>query len=597
MKRTFALLAGVLAASRVFRLRPSYDPKLFSEMRWRSIGPLRGGRTKSAAGVASQPNVFYIGVCNGGVWKTTDYGRTWNPIFDDQPTGSIGAVAVAPSDPNIIYVGSGEGLQRPDLSVGDGVYKSTDAGKTWTHLGLRDGQQIPQIAVDPRNPDRLFVAVLGHPYGPNAERGLYRSTDGGADVREGPRQGREHRRLRRRRSTRRIPTSSTPRCGRRARVHGRTARGPARAAASSNRPTAARTWKPLTQRHSPERLHPGQHRDRAEQHEAPVRVASRRRGGVGIYRSDDAGEHWARATTDPRPAGRIGGGDLSVPAVDPKNPDIVYVASTVAWKSIDGGKTWTGFRGAPGGDDYQRIWINPNHPNIILLVSDQGAIITRQRRRDLELLVQPADRADVPRQRRQRLPVSRLQRPAGERLGLRLEPRQRRPDHVPRMASGGRRGVRLRRARSARPQHRLRRQGHALRPPHRAGRRTSRPSRSAPPIMRTLRTAPVVFSQADPHVLFFAANTLWKTADGGNNWKQISPDLTRKTWELPASIGKYRDQPTAAPAQRGVIYAVAPVAARHQSHLGRHRRRPDPHHRRWRPALEGRHAARSSGRG
>ena len=116
---------------------------------------------------------------NGGVWKTNDYGRTWTPIFDDQPTGSIGAIAVAPSDPNIIYVGSGEGLQRPDLSVGDGIYKSTDAGKTWTHLGLRDGQQIPQIAVDPRNPNRLFVAVLGHPYGPNAERGIFRSTDGG----------------------------------------------------------------------------------------------------------------------------------------------------------------------------------------------------------------------------------------------------------------------------------------------------------------------------------------------------------------------------------------------------------------------------------
>ena len=114
------------------------------------------------------------------MWKTTDYGRTWNPIFDDQPTGSIGAIAVAPSNPNIIYVGSGEGLQRPDLSTGDGIYKSTDAGKTWTHLGLRDGQQIPQIAVDPRDPNRLFVAVLGHPYGPNAERGVFRSTDGGA---------------------------------------------------------------------------------------------------------------------------------------------------------------------------------------------------------------------------------------------------------------------------------------------------------------------------------------------------------------------------------------------------------------------------------
>ena len=131
------------------------------------------------AGVIGQPNVYYMASPGGGVWKTTDYGRTWTPIFDDQPTGSIGAIAVAPSDPNIIYVGSGEGLHRPDLSVGDGIYKSIDAGKTWTHLGLRNGQQIPRIAIDPHNPNRLFVAVLGHPYGPNEERGIFRSIDGG----------------------------------------------------------------------------------------------------------------------------------------------------------------------------------------------------------------------------------------------------------------------------------------------------------------------------------------------------------------------------------------------------------------------------------
>src|ERR1700738_4027458 len=156
-----------------------FNPDLFNSLHWRSIGPFRGGRTRAVAGVPSQPNLFYIAQVNGGVWKTDDYGRTWMPIFDDQPTGSVGCIAVAPSDSNIIYVGSGEGLQRPDLSVGDGIYRSTDAGQTWTHLGLRDGQQIPQIAVDPRNADRLFVAVLGHPYGPNQERGIFRSTDGG----------------------------------------------------------------------------------------------------------------------------------------------------------------------------------------------------------------------------------------------------------------------------------------------------------------------------------------------------------------------------------------------------------------------------------
>src|SRR6516225_7577046 len=152
---------------------------LYQEMRWRMIGPFRAGRTRAATGVPAQPSVFYVGPVNGGVWKSDDYGRTWLPIFDDAPTQSVGAIAVAPSDPNIIYVGCGEGLHRPDLSVGDGIYKSTDGGKTWTHLGLRDAQQVPALVVDPRDPNRLFAAVLGHPYGPNEERGIFRSTDGG----------------------------------------------------------------------------------------------------------------------------------------------------------------------------------------------------------------------------------------------------------------------------------------------------------------------------------------------------------------------------------------------------------------------------------
>ncbi|HET7189506.1 MAG TPA: glycosyl hydrolase, partial [Gemmatimonadaceae bacterium] len=174
------LLLAVLAAPLAPLSAQQIDSTTFAAMRWRMIGPHRGGRTVGAVGVPGQPNVFYIGVNNGGVWKSTDYGRVWRPIFDDQPTGSIGAIAVAPSDPNVLYVGSGEGLQRPDLSTGDGIYKSTDAGAHWTHLGLRDGQQIPAVIVDPRDPNRVFAAVLGHPYGPNAERGIFRSLDGGA---------------------------------------------------------------------------------------------------------------------------------------------------------------------------------------------------------------------------------------------------------------------------------------------------------------------------------------------------------------------------------------------------------------------------------
>src|SRR3954465_6850765 len=148
-------------------------------MHWRPIGPTRAGRARAVAGVAAQPNLAYIGFDNGGVWRSTDYGSNWEPLFDREPTGSIGAIAVAPSDPNVIYVGSGAGIIRPDLATGNGVYKSIDAGKTWTHLGLGDSQMIAMIDVSPRDPDKLFVAALGHPYGPNAQRGVFRSTDGG----------------------------------------------------------------------------------------------------------------------------------------------------------------------------------------------------------------------------------------------------------------------------------------------------------------------------------------------------------------------------------------------------------------------------------
>src|SRR6478672_9648702 len=179
-KRTALFIVTLLLISLTHNaFAQKVDPALLSSMKWRMIGPHRGGRTVGAVGVPQQPGVFYIGVNNGGVWKTTDYGRTWFPIFDDQPTGSIGDIAVAPSNPNVVYVGSGEGLQRPDLSVGNGMYKSSDGGKTWSYLGLDDVQQVGGLAIDPRNENRVFVAALGHPYGPNTERGVYRTNDGG----------------------------------------------------------------------------------------------------------------------------------------------------------------------------------------------------------------------------------------------------------------------------------------------------------------------------------------------------------------------------------------------------------------------------------
>ncbi|MGA2267554.1 MAG: glycoside hydrolase [Bryobacteraceae bacterium] len=544
------IAAAMLMASMAFGA--SYDAKFFGEMRWRSIGPYRGGRTRSAAGVPSQPNVFYIGVCNGGVWKSTDAGRTWQPIFDDQPTGSIGAIAVAPSDPNIVYVGSGEGLQRPDLSTGDGIYKSTDAGKTWTHLGLRDGQQIPQIAVDPRNPSRLFVAVLGHPYGPNEERGIYRSTDGGqtfdkvlykdentggSDVAIDP---------------------ANPNTVYAALWESR--QGPWENAAWDGKnggifksTDGGATWRQLTQG-----LGDGvTQANLAIAPSDPKRIyASLASGrGTGIYRSDDAGESWTRITTDPRPAARIGGGDLPVPAVDPKNADIVYSASVVTWKSIDGGKTWTGIRGAPGGDDYQHIWINPNHPEIMLIVSDQGAIVTVNGGQTWSSWYNQ--------------PTAQMYHVnADSAFPYRLCSGQQESGSACVASRGGDGQITFREWHPVGVEE----YGYAVPDPldpdivfggkvTRYDRRTGQVENVAPkPIrgadFRALRTAPVVFSQADPHVLFFAANTLWKTRDGGRSWQQISPDLTRKTWEVPASVGKYRESVEAS--QRGVVYTVAP---------------------------------------
>src|SRR5438067_7018709 len=176
--RVLALLILALGPA-VTAAQSAAPADVWSALRWRPIGPTRAGRARALAGVPSQPNVFYAGFDNGGVWRSTDYGANWMPLFDDQPTGSIGAIAVAPSDPNVIYVGTGAGIIRPDLAVGDGLYKSVDGGRTWTHLGLRDTKMIAMIDVDPRDPNRLFVAALGHPYGPNAERGIFRSTDGG----------------------------------------------------------------------------------------------------------------------------------------------------------------------------------------------------------------------------------------------------------------------------------------------------------------------------------------------------------------------------------------------------------------------------------
>lgn len=529
-------------------------PDLFKSLHWRSIGPFRGGRTRAVAGVPSQPNVFYIAQVNGGVWKTDDYGHTWNPIFDDQPSGSVGTIAVAPSDPNVIYVGSGEGLQRPDLSVGDGIYKSTDAGKTWTHLGLRDGQQIPQIAVDPRSAGTLLVAVAGHPYGPNTERGIFRSTDGGktfdkvlykdenvggSDVIFDPanpdvvyaglweaRQG---------------PWENAAWNGTSGGIYKSTDNGKTWTQLTSGLPENIIQVNLAVAPSSPNRL--------------IASVASP--GAVNLFRSDDAGQTWAIITKDPRPAGRIGGGDLSVPRFSPKDPDVVIIASTVSWKSIDGGKTWNAFKGAPGGDDYQNVWINPNNPDVVMLGSDQGAVITVNGGKTFSSWYNQ--------------PTAQMYHVnADNAFPYRLCSGQQESGSACVSSRGNDGEITFREWHPVSAEE----YGYVVPDPldpdivyggklTRYDRRTSqaqnimpKPFRGAD--FRVVRTQPIVFSPVDPRTMYFAANTLWKTRDGGRSWEQVSPDLTRKTFEIPETIGKFRSQPTAQATQRGVIYAVAP---------------------------------------
>ncbi|MGZ4810671.1 MAG: WD40/YVTN/BNR-like repeat-containing protein, partial [Thermoanaerobaculia bacterium] len=549
MKRAAILIFAIATIAHA----QTFDTTLFREMRWRMIGPFRGGRTVAGVGVPSQRGVFYIGVNNGGVWKTNDYGRLWFPIFDDQPTGSIGAIAVAPSDPNIIYVGSGEGLQRPDLSTGDGIYKSTDAGRTWQHLGLRDGQQIPMIAVDPRDPNRLYVAVLGHPYGPNAERGIFRSTDGGKNFEKV---------LYRDENTGAIDVvidPSNPQTlyaalweARQGPWENGSFRGPGSGVFKST--DGGSTWRELTAglpAKSDELSRVGLEVCAADPKRLYAIVDATKNSG--LYRSDDGGESWRRANEDERIWGRDG--DFNEVRADPKNADIVYVANVVTWKSVDGGKTFAAFRGAPGGDDYHRLWIDPNDSRVILNASDQGAVITVNDGQSWSSWYnqpsaqfyhvstdnafpyrvcggqQESGSACVQSRGDDGSIAIREWHPVGaEEYGYAV------PDPLnPDLIYGGKIS--------------------------RYDRRTAQVVDITPKPLRegnyrVIRTQPIVFSPVDPHILYFASNTVWKTTNGGQSWTEISPDLTRKDWTVPANVGKYAKDVKVT--QRGVVYALAP---------------------------------------
>lgn len=531
-----------------------FDPALFAQLHWRSIGPLRGGRMHALAAVPGNPPIMYAGADNGGIWRTNDYGRTWKPIFDKEPTGSIGSIAVAASDPNIIYVGSGEGIIRPDGALGDGMYKSTDAGKTWTHLGLRDTQKIPRVVVDPHNPNRLFVAAMGHPYGPNKQRGIFRSTDGGKtfqkvlyvdeytsgdDVAIDPKNPQV--------------VYATMWQQQQAPWENGSFSGTSGGIFKST--DGGSTWKQLTN---------GLPKDTVQ---ALIAIAPSDPGviyatigtdkGVHLYRSDDAGADWRVITKDARPAARIGGGDLPPLTVDPHNPNIVYSSTPVLWQSKDGGKTWTAIRGGPGGDDYQRLWIDPNDSNVLFAVSDQGAIVSVNGGHSWSSWYNQPTAAmyDVATDNHYPYRVCGGQQDSGSACVLsrgndgQLTAHDWHPVGAPEYGR-------------AVPD--------PLNPDIVYGGKVTRYNRATGQIQqvgpsrdkdngRVLRTMPLVFSPIDPHVLYSTSNVVWKTSDGGTSWTEISPDLTRQSnWNVPANVGKYAKTVKPASRDRGVVFALAP---------------------------------------
>jgi len=371
--RSFLMLpsALVLASGLAAQTVPA---ALFDGLSWRMIGPFRGGRAESATGVPGDPNTFYFGAVGGGIWKTTDGGTVWNPIFDGQHIASIGAIEVAPSNPNIVYAGTGETDLRSDISFGDGMYKSVDAGKTWKHIGLEDSRQIGRILVDPENPDIVYVAALGHAYGPNEQRGVFRSTDGGRTwskvLYKGPETGA-------------VDLASVPddpktiyatlwNAHRPPRIQYAPIEGPGSGLYKSS--DGGEHWAQVQGHGLPE----------DEWRRAGVAVA-RGTGGRrvyvlvdakagGLFRSDDAGSTWVRAGTDPRITSR--GWYFGRLTVDPKNPDVVYLPNVALYRTADAGKSFAVVRGAPGGDDYHFLWIDPSMPSRMILATDQGVTIS-----------------------------------------------------------------------------------------------------------------------------------------------------------------------------------------------------------------------------
>jgi len=608
------------------------------------LGPFRGGRCDAASGVPGRPDEFYFGHVNGGVWKTIDAGRTWFPIFDDQSVASIGALAVAPSAPDVIYVGSGESTLRDSVGFGNGVYKSTDAGRTWTHLGLSDTQHIGKIAIDPRNPDVVFVAAIGHLYAANADRGLYRSRDGGrtwqkvlykdenvgaVEVVIDPTDARVvYAGLW---NTRRPPWFVyAPTNGPGGGIHKSTDGGSTWQQLTAGLPPAGigRTGIAVTPS-NPQRVYAvvdclvPDPTAPAPPPPQPGRPAAPPPGQGGVFRSDDAGGTWRRVSADQALWGR--GWYFEKIAVDPRDPDIVYVPNVAVNRSRDGGATWDVIRGSPGGDDYHQVWINPENPNILIVASDQGTIITRNARTADPRAMTWSSWLNQPTAQiyhasvdyrfpywvvgaqqdsgavavRSRGKFAQISQRDWEPIGAAGESGYATGDPLhPGIIYGGEgsrweldtnlsvpntsapKGSETDRADWTQPLVLSPADPHALYYASQflfktsdgartwkqiSGDNLSVPNTSAPKGSETDRadwTQPLVLSPADPHALYYASQFLFKTSDGARTWKQISGDLTRPDPGIPPNLDATAGAAIDRNGKRGVIYAVAPSPLR-----------------------------------
>ncbi len=554
-------------------------PSVFSGLEWRMLGPFRGGRVDAVCGVVGRPSEFYFGHVNGGVWKTIDAGRVWEPVFDDQPVASIGALAVAPSAPDVVYVGSGESTLRDSVGFGNGMYKSTDAGKSWTHIGLEDTQHIGKIAVDPHNPDVVFVAAIGHFYGSNEQRGIFRSKDGGKTwqkvLYKGPDVG----------AIEVVIDPSNPKV-----VYAglwNTRRPPWFVYPPTNGPggglfkstNGGDTWTQLTAGLPAEGIGrtgiavaPSDTRRvyavvdcllpvTGAPSSAPATGGAVTSRQGGCFRSDDAGASWTRLSDDQALWGR--GWYFEHVVVDPGNPDIVYVSNVSISRSMDGGKSWVPVRGSPGGDDYHQAWISPDNTNLMITASDQGCVITHNAKEGDPTRIAWSSWLNQPTAQIYHLSVD-YRRPywvtgaqqdsgavAVRSRGKFGEISMR--DWEP-IGAGGESGYT-----AGDPRHPGIVFGGAGARFNLAENRfipgTTTPQTKDP---RHDWTQPLVLSPADPTALYYGDQFLYRTSDGAVTWTRISPDLTRADPEVPPGLDRAATEDTDTNGRRGVIYTIAP---------------------------------------